>query len=759
MGRKKNGSRSTQIRQKAANDDRKRKERTQTSQRRRTSSSSDQSNHFFEGLGRVNLDERPSQRSLIGNVIANNKPGAIKRPKGLTNLGNTCYYNSVMQVLSQTPLLRECLDKILPTGVSWTALHSSSLHDHLKSAAEGEKEPLVTALDEPLPLTIACTKFLREMQSDGGNHNVTPTTFLSEVGRKCPQFRGRDQQDSHELLRNLLDVLKTDEVRRHRLAIISSLNIDRKNTSNVDDDTKALVKGYGHFGNFTVMDQLFGGYMLSSVRCEECEASSEILEPFFDLSLPVSEGKQKHDHSISSKRKGKKEIEEEEPEKEEVSLLDVDARKLDVKGRREKRNQKKAAKRTEKLARSRKAKSPQNDANMGGDGVSDVPEEDVQLEHGNESGKEEFHSDAEHDSKVNSDNESSSTRVGRLIQGAANILSGRDDSEVQSIDIKAENLADNESPNEMADLSVPDSGVCDADSEDDGMSDKRDLDDSDAIAEQVHRISMDEDALHGFNDEPGSRIRTISCTNDDLKEKKKRCLTAISPKPEQSFLDGTPTLESCLSAYTLPEILTGNNKLFCEKCTEASKKKGVDQKVYTNASKQILIAYPPPVLTLHLKRFQAEGYRVISLRKINRFVSFPAILDLSAWTSPMYKVLGHEMGVQEMDLLKYEVYGIVQHSGSLRSGHYTAFVKLRKHDDNLKKIIRLKPFISNVEKLLENVSLDDLSNPLTDEEKSLDVEKSTGSWFHISDSHVAAASEQSALNAQAYILLYERKVL
>ena len=76
----------------------------------------------------------------------------------------------------------------------------------------------------------------------------------------------------------------------------------------------------------------------------------------------------------------------------------------------------------------------------------------------------------------------------------------------------------------------------------------------------------------------------------------------------------------------------------------------------------------PAVLTIHLKRFIQRGYRI---EKSNKQISYPLELDMSPYSSKMCINSG-EKGAM------YSLYGIVEHSGKLNQGHYTAYVKLGK---------------------------------------------------------------------------------
>ena len=80
-----------------------------------------------------------------------------------------------------------------------------------------------------------------------------------------------------------------------------------------------------------------------------------------------------------------------------------------------------------------------------------------------------------------------------------------------------------------------------------------------------------------------------------------------------------------------------------------------------------LICELPAILTIHLKRFQQQGLR---FEKSNKHVQFPFLLDMSPYTSKMCININRDNQNQKPAL--YSLYGLVEHSGRLNSGHYTA---------------------------------------------------------------------------------------
>uniref|UniRef100_A0A9J8CUV0 Ubiquitin carboxyl-terminal hydrolase n=2 Tax=Cyprinus carpio TaxID=7962 RepID=A0A9J8CUV0_CYPCA len=197
--------------------------------------------------------------------------------KGINNLGNTCFFNAVMQNLSQTHMLNDLIQDVKEKG------HKMKICP----PAETKLGPLTVTLPSPEPLTSAMFLFLQSIK-EPGKGPVSPKILFNQLCQKAPRFKGYQQQDSQELLHYLLDSMRVEETKRIKAGILKAFNNPTEKTA--DEETKRQVKAYGKEGvKMNFVDRIFVGELTSTIMCEECEHISTVKEAFIDISLPIIE--------------------------------------------------------------------------------------------------------------------------------------------------------------------------------------------------------------------------------------------------------------------------------------------------------------------------------------------------------------------------------------------------------------------------------------------------------------------------------------
>uniref|UniRef100_A0A674E7E1 Ubiquitin carboxyl-terminal hydrolase n=1 Tax=Salmo trutta TaxID=8032 RepID=A0A674E7E1_SALTR len=225
-----------------------------------------------DAFGWTGLREEPSDYAdqSRGKSPVNNS--TLVPVKGINNLGNTCFFNAVMQNLSQTHMLNDLIQDVKEKG------------HKLKICPPGA---LTVTLPSPEPLTSAMFLFLHSMK-ESGKGPVNPKILFNQLCQKAPRFKGYQQQDSQELLHYLLDSIRVEETKRIKAGILKSFNNPTEKTA--DDETKRQVKAYGKEGvKMNFVDRIFVGELTNTIMCEECEHISTVKEAFIDISLPIIE--------------------------------------------------------------------------------------------------------------------------------------------------------------------------------------------------------------------------------------------------------------------------------------------------------------------------------------------------------------------------------------------------------------------------------------------------------------------------------------
>uniref|UniRef100_H2YSG2 Ubiquitin carboxyl-terminal hydrolase n=1 Tax=Ciona savignyi TaxID=51511 RepID=H2YSG2_CIOSA len=613
-------------------------------------------------------------------------------PVGLSNVGNSCFFNSVLQALCHSNVF------------------ASIVRQHIKVCSSNEQQEVVPASQLPLkytldklgPMTIAFSNFCdaievaRNISLSNGKRpsrskTISPKNLFNQLCNKNPKFRGHQQQDSQEFYHCLLDGLRQEEIKQHRGGILRSMGLYNVKAKDVGEDVLKRVKGYGVVvggQQASYVGRIFGGGLISSVQCDECKVVTKVTESFLDISLPILE-----DHPPRNP-----------PRKQ---------------ARREARHSK-----------------HRDDINNNSHEKNGFPDPVGS-----------FASDMA-DLTLASAMESLKLSTTSTTRGDMEL--GKVSSSLETLNISEEESGKEEEEEEQEEQEEGsgEQGASSTSSED--TTDKDSSSDEDlkhSAMKTPHKVRNPCFSIH-FIQKLSSIFDTPARKATPKKSRQFPEILGARYQPDHqvgSFSLGIPqecTVESCFHQFTKAEMMTGSNKFGCDVCTRNQSDggnpniTGSTKTIYCNASKQMVIDHPPVVLTVHLKRFQQvlsvgaesnlRSFQVgFNLRKVNKHVGIPLVLDLASFCT-----VDCQRYADTASRILYELYAVVEHSGSLSRGHYTAYVKVREANKKLQDLVLGRD----------------------------DIEPSAGVWYHTSDTQVTKTTQAKALNCNAYMLFYERIV-
>ncbi|GAA6221035.1 ubiquitin carboxyl-terminal hydrolase 44 [Lates japonicus] len=244
---------------------------------------------------------RRKQSTKQGGSPFKRRPTVTPGVTGLRNLGNTCYMNSILQVLSHLHVFRECflrLDltqalELLASAVHGQLAGKASSHSPLSQrkglqtssgcgaglsggASRARSMELIQPKEPSSKHISLCHELhtLFQVMWSGKWALVSPFAMLHSVWQLIPAFRGYAQQDAQEFLCELLDKVQ------HELESTGK----HTTTAGVPQTQKRLIKQV-----LSVVNTIFHGQLLSQVTCLACDHRSNTVEPFWDLSLEFPE--------------------------------------------------------------------------------------------------------------------------------------------------------------------------------------------------------------------------------------------------------------------------------------------------------------------------------------------------------------------------------------------------------------------------------------------------------------------------------------
>ncbi|KAL7511818.1 hypothetical protein ACHAXN_008748 [Cyclotella atomus] len=193
-------------------------------------------------------------------------------PRGMVNLGNTCFLNATLQCLLYMPSFCHSI-----TSLPATCYETNNGGKH----ARGQKITMILRNLSRMAHGIIALENNEQPRSGA----IAPKTIVNAITSAKTgghRFRPGRQEDAHELLVHLLDAMHEGELFAAGINPHSSGWRDRLPIPRLDETT--------------FVHRIFGGYFRSQLRCK-CGYKSNTYDPFLDLALEVSK---KHITSIET---------------------------------------------------------------------------------------------------------------------------------------------------------------------------------------------------------------------------------------------------------------------------------------------------------------------------------------------------------------------------------------------------------------------------------------------------------------------------
>lgn len=183
---------------------------------------------------------------------------------GIRNLGNTCYFNSILQ----------CLRHAMPLN---QYLFGPKIKNVLLRNQQNHSVP-----NRTIALLINYVKVVSTLW-ENSNGILSPISLKHLFGLIYPQFSGIDQHDAHECLVTLLMSLHDTLSRNVKYTFEGQIITD------LDKHIKKAHKDWeAHYKNrHSIILDIFSGQQQTKTLCPNCEHISYRYDPFVDFNVPL----------------------------------------------------------------------------------------------------------------------------------------------------------------------------------------------------------------------------------------------------------------------------------------------------------------------------------------------------------------------------------------------------------------------------------------------------------------------------------------
>ena len=179
---------------------------------------------------------------------------------GLINLGNKCFLNSILQCLFSTLSLT---DYFL----------STQYQDDLPNENNRRNEHYVL---------ISYLTLVNNIWD--ANQLIKPKSFVENLSKFHKKYFSMVQQDSHECLLYILDIL------HNSLSYEIDVDIKGETVSKADVLMKDSLRSWQRFyeSNYSFIIETFHGSHLNKILCNSCKNTENVFEPYNSLSVDIS---------------------------------------------------------------------------------------------------------------------------------------------------------------------------------------------------------------------------------------------------------------------------------------------------------------------------------------------------------------------------------------------------------------------------------------------------------------------------------------
>jgi ubiquitin carboxyl-terminal hydrolase 8 len=196
-------------------------------------------------------------------------------------MGITCYMNSILHILQQTPIFMEYISQ-------------ARFRDDI---IEKTKSKDIKEIDEKIKKLVIvelCRLFSSSLSKN--DYTITPTKFKAIIGTKDDIWNEYNHQDSQEFFNFLISNLQEEVGQKH--IFIPGLNYKEDILKLSIDISLQLISAvrsslYYNLSEYSLLKVLFNGMTETIKRCSCCNNTTHGFEPFLTWGLPIPVKKEK----------------------------------------------------------------------------------------------------------------------------------------------------------------------------------------------------------------------------------------------------------------------------------------------------------------------------------------------------------------------------------------------------------------------------------------------------------------------------------